>query len=500
MNVVTKSITEPEALRSQCIVAPIFSNGKLSKAAKRLDKACGGVIHSLIQRGDINGKLAETLMLPSPTGIKAERILLVGCDSGTKLSESDFIKLANTTLKQLSKVKDACLLIDELSVNGRDSTWMIKQLAICGGSGNYRYSKTLSKPKPASALTRITASVTPSKATKTAAAQGKAIAQGINVARELGNLPGNICTPSYLANQAKAMGRKHANLSVSVLDEKKMRELGMGSLLSVSAGSDQPAKLIVMEYKGSTKNQKPHALVGKGITFDSGGISLKPGASMDEMKYDMCGAASVFGAMTTITELKLPINVVAIVAASENMPNGSATKPGDVVTSMSGQTIEVLNTDAEGRLVLCDALSYAEKFKPQSVIDVATLTGACVVALGKHATGLYSNQDDFAQELLEAGTRANDRAWHMPLWDEYQQQLDSNFADIANIGGPAAGSVTAACFLSRFTKKMRWAHLDIAGTAWVSGANKGATGRPVGLLAQYFIDKSQTARKQAPKK
>jgi leucyl aminopeptidase len=313
----------------------------------------------------------------------------------------------------------------------------------------------------------------------------------MNTARDLGDLPGNICTPNYLANQAKALGRKHKKLSVSIVEEKKMRELGMGALLSVSAGSDQPAKLIVMEYKGAAKSKKPHVLVGKGITFDTGGISLKPGARMDEMKYDMCGAASVVGTMTTLTELNLPINVVAIIAAAENMPSGGATKPGDVVTSMSGQTIEVLNTDAEGRLVLCDALSYAERFKPQSIIDIATLTGACVVALGKHATGLYSNEDDFAAELLAAGNTVGDRAWHMPLWDDYQNQLDSNFADIGNIGGPEGGSITAACFLSRFTKNMRWAHMDIAGTAWNSGANKGATGRPVALLTQYLITQSK---------
>ncbi|MGJ8687535.1 MAG: leucyl aminopeptidase, partial [Spongiibacteraceae bacterium] len=312
---------------------------------------------------------------------------------------------------------------------------------------------------------------------------------GINTARELGNLPGNICTPSYIANQAKALGRKHASLSVSVLDEKKMQQLGMGALLSVSAGSDQPAKLIVIEHQGAAKSVAPHVLVGKGVTFDTGGISLKPGPKMDEMKYDMCGAASVVGTLSAVAEMALKCNVVGIVAAAENMPGSKATKPGDVVTSMSGQTIEVLNTDAEGRLVLCDALSYAEKFKPASVIDIATLTGACVVALGKHASGLFSNNDNLADDLLAAGNTARDRAWRMPLWDDYQSQLDSNFADIANIGGPEAGSVTAACFLSRFTKAYPWAHLDIAGAAWISGADKGATGRPVALLCEYLLAK-----------
>ena len=490
MDVVNKHIAEPETFRSQCLIVPVFSDGTLSKTADRLDKASDGLIRRLIKRGDVSGKLGDSLLIPSLTGIKAERLLLLGCGKDKTLSAADYQKLLAALLKPLQNIKEACLFIDELQVDDRDDAWMVEQLAIDAGSNNYQYSKTLSKPKATASLKRITVSFKPNKNTRSAASHGKAIANGINVAKELGNLPGNICTPSYLAQQAKALGRKHKTLAVSVLEEKKMRELGMGSLLSVSAGSDQPAKLIVMEYKGAAKNQKPHALVGKGITFDSGGISLKPGARMDEMKYDMCGAASVMGTMTALCELKLAINVVAIIAASENMPNGAATKPGDVVTSMSGQTIEVLNTDAEGRLVLCDALTYTEKFKPQSVIDIATLTGACVVALGKHATGLYSNEDDFAQELLEAGEQSGDRAWHMPLWDEYQVQLKSNFADIANIGGPEAGSVTAACFLSRFTKKMRWAHMDIAGTAWNSGANKGATGRPVALLTRYLINKS----------
>ena len=355
----------------------------------------------------------------------------------------------------------------------------------------YRYTQTLSKPKPAAKLTRLV--VEPGSLGSAAAGkaldQGAAMGRGINEARELANLPGNICTPSYLAQHARKLGREQAKLSVSVLEEKKMKELGMGSLLSVSAGSDQPAKLVVMHYKGGKAGQKPYVLVGKGITFDSGGISIKPGAKMDEMKFDMGGAASVFGTLRTVTELQLPINVVGIVAAAENMPSGSATKPGDVVTSMAGKTIEVLNTDAEGRLVLCDALTYAGRFKPRVVIDIATLTGACVVALGSHATGLYANEDKLAEELLAAGTESHDRAWRMPLWEDYQKQLDSNFADIANIGGPGGGSITAACFLARFAEDYHWAHLDIAGTAWDS-APKGATGRPVAMLSQYLIEQA----------
>lgn len=492
MNVSLKPITEPEALRSACLIAPVFSDGKLPKSTARLDKHCGGLVRKLLKRGDISGKLAQSLLLPGADNIKADRLLLIGCGEQGKLSQANFRKVLKALLSTLDKltIKDACLLFNDIGVEGRNTAWQAEQLAILGGTQTYRYTKTVSKPKPASTLKQLTLDCKPSAAIRTAVAQGKAIALGMNTARELGNLPGNICTPSFLASEAKALARKHQTLSVSVLEEKKMRELGMGSLLSVTAGSDQAAKLIVMEYRGAAKSQQPHALVGKGITFDTGGISLKPGATMDEMKFDMCGAASVLGTVTAVATLKLPINLVAVIAAAENMPGGGATKPGDVVKSMSGQTIEVLNTDAEGRLVLCDALTYTEKFKPQSVIDIATLTGACIVALGHQASGLFSNQDDFAKELLAAGEEVGDRAWQLPMWDEYQPQLDSNFADIANIGSPGGGSITAACFLSRFTKNMRWAHLDIAGTAWLSGADKGATGRPVGLLTRYLINKS----------
>ena len=490
MDLLLKPVTQPETLRSQCLVVPVFEKGKLSSSAQSLDKASNKLISSLVKRGDISGANGESLLLPHLDGVKAERLLLIG--SARQLSEKEFIKLADSVIKMLNDagVKDACLLLDELEVKDQDTAWQARCLAKQGGLNSYRYSKTLSKPQAASSLKKITLSAKSTAANKTAAAQGKAIAVGMNTARELGNLPANICTPSYLAQQAKALARKCKQLTTTIVEEKKMRELGMGSLLSVTAGTEQPAKLIVMKYNGGKKSDQPHALVGKGITFDSGGISLKPGAKMDEMKYDMCGAASVMGTMASLVDMQLPINVVAIIAAAENLPSGKATKPGDVVTSMSGQTIEILNTDAEGRLVLCDALTYAAQFKPKSVIDIATLTGACVVALGKHATGLYSNQDDFAAELIEAGETAGDRAWQMPLWDEYQPQLDSNFADIANIGGPEAGSVTAACFLSRFTTDLRWAHMDIAGTAWISGAQKGATGRPVALLSQYLISKA----------
>ena len=311
----------------------------------------------------------------------------------------------------------------------------------------------------------------------------------MSLARDLGNLPPNVCTPDYLARKAVELGRRN-RLRVKVLAENDMAKLGMGALLSVTLGSRQPAKFICMEYRGGPTRQKPVVLVGKGVTFDTGGISIKPSSEMDEMKYDMCGAASVFGTLYAVSRMKLPLNVVGLIPATENMPDGQASRPGDVVTSMSGQTIEILNTDAEGRLILCDALTYAERYEPAAVIDIATLTGACIIALGKVATGLFSPDDKLAGELIDAGQTAWDRVWRLPVWDDYQEQLRSNFADVANIGGRPAGSVTAACFLARFAKDYRWAHLDIAGTAWKSGKEKGSTGRPVPLLSQFLMTRA----------
>lgn len=489
-------VTDIAKQRSECAVIAVFEGGKLSKAAEVVNKQSNKLVQQVIKQGDIEGKTAQSVLLHS-TGIAAERVLLLGFGSnkGGKVSPANFrkaLKKAASVLKS-SKLKSASLYLGELKVEGKDSAWQAQQSAEIIAATLYQFEEFKSKKAPTPVLKKIIldcATADQLKACKLGLKRGAAVAKGTSLARDLGNMPANFCTPTYLAKEAKRLARNQPRLSTKVLEEKQMRELGMHSLLSVSAGSDEPAKLIVMEYKGGPKTQKPHVLVGKGITFDTGGISLKPGGGMDEMKFDMCGAASVLGTMQTLLELQLPINVVAIVAASENMPNGKATKPGDIVTSMAGLTIEVLNTDAEGRLVLCDALTYAERFKPKSVVDVATLTGACVVALGKHATGLYSNNDDLAEALLSAGKDAEDKAWQMPLWDEYQQQLDSNFADMGNIGGPGAGSVTAACFLSRFTRKYNWAHLDIAGTAWLSGGQKGATGRPVPLLSQYLINKA----------
>ncbi len=320
----------------------------------------------------------------------------------------------------------------------------------------------------------------------------EAIQSGQNFARDLGNRPGNICFPEYLADQAQALAAEYPNLlKVTVLDEQQMADLGMGAFLAVSKGSDRPGRIITLEYQGN-REEAPVVLVGKGVTFDTGGISLKPGLGMDEMKYDMCGSASVLGTIRALCESELPIHVVGAIAAAENMPSGHATRPGDIVTTMSGQTVEILNTDAEGRLVLCDTLTYVKRFNPALVIDIATLTGACVVALGSVLTGLFTPDDELAAELNAAGQNSFDRVWRMPVLEDYQEQLDSPFADIANIGGPKAGSVTAACFLERFTRDYRWAHLDVAGTAWTSGSNKGATGRPVPLLMQFLANRVQS--------
>ena len=482
-----------EKQRSGCVVVGVYEGGKLSPAAQALDKAAAHHLSDLIARGDMNGKSASTLLLHKLPGIAAERVLLVGLGKASELDNKTSVDILRAAFAALNATatKDAALYIIDEGV-GKDAAWVIKQAVFAAAEQAFRADGMKSKPaKPATLKSIIFATLDkPSAALKNALDQADATARGMDLAKTLGNLPGNICTPTYLAAKALALGKAHKSIKTTVLEEKDMQKLGMGSFLSVTRGSEQPAKLITMEYHGTDKKHKPVVLVGKGITFDSGGISLKPGADMDEMKYDMCGAASVLGTMQAIAEMGLKLNVVGVIPACENLPSGRATKPGDIVTSMSGQTIEILNTDAEGRLILCDALTYSARFKPDTVVDIATLTGACVIALGHVATGLYSNEDKLAKELLGAGDYAHDRAWHMPLWDDYQQQLDSNFADMQNIGGRAGGSITAACFLSRFTKDYRWAHLDIAGTAWKSGKDKGATGRPVPLLTQYLINRS----------
>jgi leucyl aminopeptidase len=496
MSFVARDISDAAATATQCAIVPLFQTEKLSTTAQALDRATNGAIKAALDLGDFTAKAGESLMLPGAGA--AKRILLIGCGEAKKFDRESARKFSQVLWRALEskQASEATLHLAGLKLKEKEAVWLLAYLARHLTVAAYRYTETVSKPKPGSKLARLvinTHSAVPATTAASALREGKAIGLGINTARNLANLPGNICTPAFLATQSRKLARSHTAISVTVLEEKKMRELGMGALLSVSAGSAQPARLIVLQYKGGKASAQPYVLVGKGITFDTGGISLKPGAKMDEMKFDMGGAASVLGTLHAAAELALPLNIVGIVASAENMPSGSATKPGDVVTSMSGQTIEVLNTDAEGRLVLCDALTYAERFKPAAVIDIATLTGACVVALGSHASGLFSKEDELAEQLLSAGIEAHDRAWRMPLWDDYQEQLKSNFADLANIGGPGGGSITAACFLSRFTQKYPWAHLDIAGSAWDS-APKGATGRPVALLTRFLLDRAGGSR------
>jgi leucyl aminopeptidase len=486
--------SSPEKQRSGCVVIGVFERGKLSAAAQSMDNAISHHLRDLVSRGDMSGKIGSTLMLHHVANIAADRVLMVGLGKAGEFAEKQLLDVLRAALNALQKTacKDAAFYFTDLPVKGRDEAWKIMQTVLAAAESVYRSDQLKSKPAEASVLRKILlgCSGKPDSAAQTALKHATAIAHGVKLAKDLGNLPGNICTPTYLAGQAKTLAKEH-KLKAAILEESDMRKLGMHSLLSVTRGSRQPAKLITLEYHGGNKKQKPVVLVGKGITFDSGGISLKPGADMDEMKYDMCGAASVLGTMHAIAEIGLKLNVTAVIPSCENMPDGAASKPGDIVKSMSGQTIEILNTDAEGRLILCDALTYSARFEPDTVVDIATLTGACVIALGHVATGLYSNEDKLAKELLDAGDYAYDRAWQLPLWDDYQQQLDSNFADMQNIGGRAGGSITAACFLSRFAKDFRWAHLDIAGTAWKSGKEKGSTGRPVPLLTQYLIHRAQ---------
>lgn len=476
--------------RSDCLIIPILDDKTTTEYLKPLDDECQGLIKKLLQSNDLKTSALSLTLLQTPTG-KSKRLLFVGL--GKAPDFPTFRKAISSVQKELAKlnISNASLVLNELAIKGANEKQLLQQTPVLLETGFYKYDQTLSKKTkktPLKIMSVLINNVT--AANKKALQEGAEIGKGMNVARHLGNLPANICTPSYLAELAQTMGKKHRNLSTKILSEAQLKKLKMNALLSVTAGTDEPAKFIIMDYKGGQTDEKPYVLVGKGVTFDSGGISLKPGAAMDEMKYDMCGAASVFGTIEAISKLGIKANVIGVVAAVENLPSGAATKPGDVIQSMSGQTIEVLNTDAEGRLVLCDALTYVERFKPKAVIDIATLTGAAIVALGKHATALYSNKPELSDQLQTAGVKTHDRTWPMPLWDDYDKQLSSNFADIANIGGPQAGSVTAACFLARFTKKYDWAHLDIAGPAWLSGAAKGATGRPVNLLVQYLLDRA----------
>jgi len=483
----------PEKQRSACVVVGVFEPRKLSLDGEVIDQVSNHYLSDIIRRGDMDGKPGTTLLLHNVPNTLCDRVLLVGLGKEREFKDKEYRDAVRAAIKTLNETGslEASIYLTELPVRRRDTAWKVEQTVLMAMEGVYRFDRLKSKQEESRRpLRRLILNVPRRNELgigEEAVKQGQAIAEGMNLAKDLGNLPGNICTPGYLAQQAQELAKTY-KLKLEVLEQKDMEALKMGALLSVARGSRQPPKLIVLQYMGD-KKKKPVVLVGKGVTFDAGGISLKPAGEMDEMKYDMSGAASVLGTFLAVAKLKLPINLVGIIPATENLPDGNANKPGDVVTSMSGQTIEVLNTDAEGRLILCDALTYAERFEPEVVVDIATLTGACLIALGNHASGLFSNHDALARELLHAGEYTVDRAWHMPLWDDYQEQLKSNFADMANIGGRPAGSITAACFLSRFTKKYDWAHLDIAGTAWKSGKEKGSTGRPVPLLVHFLINR-----------
>jgi leucyl aminopeptidase len=487
------------ATQSDCLVVGVYEANVLSEAAQEIDRASKGMISKLLADGDMDGKLDATLMLHHVPGLTSNRLLLVGLGKEADFTEKQYAKAVRASIKALEKsgALDATTCLAQLPVKALSAQRKVAYLSEAALDASYKFAaikRKEEKASPKKGIAKLTINVAASEvsAAEIGLADGQALAAGVSLAKDLGNLPPNVCTPSYLAEQALALGKTH-QFKVEVLERDALEKLGMGSFLGVAQGSEEPPKFIIMQHLKGKKEQKPVVLVGKGITFDTGGISLKPGSEMDEMKYDMCGAASVLGTFKAIAAMNLPLNVIGVIPTCENMPDGRATRPGDVLTSMSGLTIEVLNTDAEGRLILCDALTYVERFEPSAVIDVATLTGACVIALGHHASGLFSNNDALAAELLQAGEVALDRAWHMPMWEDYQSLLDSNFADMANIGGRAAGSITAACFLARFAKKYDWAHLDVAGTAWKSGKEKGGTGRPVPLLTEFLVQRANQA-------
>jgi leucyl aminopeptidase len=480
-----------------CIIVGVYEKGNPGIAAQDIDAASNGLISSHIKNGLISGRLGSTMLLPDVAGVRAQNVLVVGLGALNGFGVTQFKQATASAVNLIksSKIREVFNYLTLEDVKGTSAYYLARHAVETTGNCFYAFHDMKSgKKPPAKSLNKIgLAANSRTEAThlKLGAEHGHAIVDGSNLARDLGNLPPNVCTPSYLARAAQKLGREQRNLKVKVLGETEIKRLGMHSFLSVTNGTVEPAKLIVMQYHGAAK-QKPVVLVGKGITFDSGGISLKPGPGMDEMKFDMCGAASVIGAMSAVAALKLPINLTVVVPTCENLPSGTATRPGDIVSSMSGKTIEVLNTDAEGRLILCDALTYSRRFKPDVIIDVATLTGACVIALGHHRTAIMSHHDELADDIAKAGVAADDQAWQLPLGPEYEKQLKSNFADLANVGGRDGGAITAGCFLSKFTEGLNWAHLDIAGTAWRAGSRKGSTGRPVPMLTEFLLQRSGT--------
>jgi len=488
------STAAAEKQRTDCLMLPVYSKGAvLPPITRRVDQAIGGLIKQVMDAGDMQGDAGNTLLLPVAAGLPCKRILLVGCGAKADFSRKNYLTAVRAAFAAWGKTRlsnAACYLTAE-SPRGTDPYRRARLAAECWHDGAYKFTTMKSgdaEDSPAQQQLTLCVVNRQAAAARKGLKHGIGIGEGIDLAKDLGNLPGNVCTPSYLAQVARGIAKGNSKITLDVLGEAEMRKLKMGAMLSVTAGTSEPAKFLVLHYKGSAASQAPVVLVGKGITFDAGGISLKPPPQMDEMKYDMCGAATVLGVFQSLAKLRPTGNVIGIIPSCENLPSGTATKPGDIVTSMSGQTIEILNTDAEGRLILCDALTYAKRFKPRAMIDIATLTGACLIALGRHRTGLLGNSDQLANRLLGAGEKAGDEAWRLPLGEAYDEQLRSNFADMANIGGREAGTITAACFLARFVDKTPWVHLDIAGTAWRQGASKGATGRPIPLLMEYLLN------------
>ncbi len=486
----------PEKQRSACIVVGVFEPRRLSGVAEQLDEISEGYISNLLRRGDLEGKSGQMLLLHHVPNILSERVLLVGCGKERELDERQYRQIISKTINTLNETgsMEAVCFLSELHVKGRDTYWKVRQAIESTNDCLYSFNSLKTRiEEPRRPLRKITFNVSTRRELaigERAITHGLAVSEGITTCKNVANMPPNICNPAYLAEQAQILENDYDSISTHIVGESEMEELGMGSYLAVGRGSINESMMSVIKHNGANDDSAPIVLVGKGVTFDSGGISLKPGAGMDEMKYDMGGAAGVLGTMHAIAELNLPINIIGVLAGCENMPSSNAYRPGDILTTMSGQTVEVLNTDAEGRLVLCDALTYVERFNPELVVDIATLTGACVVALGEHASGLLSTHNPLAHELLNASDQSGDRAWRLPLWDEYQEQLESPFADFTNLGGKGAGTITAACFLARFTKKYHWAHLDIAGTAWRGGKDKGSTGRPVSMLTQFLLNRS----------
>ena len=481
----------PASQRTECAILPVFDGGQLRGATKELDTAARGLIKQLVRNGDAPSRLGATALIHRTQGTAAARWLLVGCGKSSEFNAKRFATAVGAAANALraSGTKEA---VNYLGYGTELDTYQVARQSVeAARAFAYRFDELKSRTDPAGKLSRF--GIAFPRGTDLAQARrgikiGTAIANGTDLARDLGNRPPNVCTPSHLADVAKDLAKRFPNMQAKALAEADMKRLGMGALLSVTQGAHEPARLIVLEYRGAGPKVAPIALCGKGVTFDTGGISLKPPPKMDEMKFDMCGAGSVLGAMAALGELQPSANVVAVLPACENMPGGQATRPGDIVTSMSGQTIEILNTDAEGRLILCDAITYARRYKPSCLIDVATLTGACVVALGHVYTGVFSPDDGLAAALLGAGERSLDLAWRMPVQDEYGETLRSNFADFANSGTRDGGASVAANFLSRFAEGLRWAHLDIAGVAWRANSQKGATGRPVPLLVEFLLD------------